>query len=82
MCCLQIIFNNNNNNNNNLQQHEQLKKLSDNFWTLKKKCIWSGIVNSDWKGKKNKDNLSMKYNCVVCVCCIIVNFGTSRTMFS
>ena len=24
----------------------------------------------------------MKYNCVVCVCCIIVNFGTSRTMFS
>ena len=24
----------------------------------------------------------MKYNCVVCVCCIIVNFGTLRTMFS
>ena len=24
----------------------------------------------------------MKYNCVVCVCCIIVNFRTLRMMFS
>ena len=76
-----------------------------------KKCIWLGIVDSDWKSKKNKDNfhigsvgkmgvlvptlfhryslhwlnkknLSAKYNCVVCVCCIIFDFETSWKMFS
>ena len=39
------------------------------FQNKQKKCIWSGIVDSDWKGKKNKENylwsISVWY---VCLC--------------
>ena len=44
-------------------EQEQLKKLSDNFGLSKQNkinCIWSGIVDSDWKGKKVKDNFYLQ----------------------
>ena len=44
-------------------EQEHLEKLSDNFGLSKQNktnCIWSGIVDSDWKGKKVKDNFYLQ----------------------
>ena len=51
-------------------EQEQLKKLSDNFGISKQNKLYlSGIVDSDWKGTKSKENylwsISVWY---VCLC--------------
>ena len=51
-------------------EQEELKKLSDILdFQNKTNCIWSGIVDSDWKGTKGKENylwsISVWY---VCLC--------------
>ena len=45
-------------------------------------ACWYPLFSSYSKQWSNKENLFVKCNCVVCVCCIIFNFETSWKMFS